>query len=139
MKRVKGFSLVEAMVALVILSVIFAAVWEWFGVAVSSTRKIERAVAYPEVFELFINRLQHTSLENNREGTLAFGEYQVRWQATPERLSSTEIVNRQRNWEVALFKIDAEIIHQSRVVAQFTTRQVNYWQDANDIRSIFGP
>jgi prepilin-type N-terminal cleavage/methylation domain-containing protein len=138
MNQVRGFSLVEAMVALVILSIIFAAVWEWFGVAVSSTKKIERAIAYPEVFELFTNRMQHTSLETQRDGTFTFGEFEVRWQAAPKRLSSSEIINRQRSWEVGLFNIRAQIIHQGVEVAQFSTQQVSYWQDENDIRSIFG-
>ena len=138
MKTKMGFSLVESMVALVILSVIFAAVWEWFGVAASSTKKIERAVAYPEVFDLFTNRLNTTSLQNRRAGNFTFGEFEVRWQATPERLSSNEIINRQRGWEVVLFKIDAEIFHQGVSVSEFSTKQVDYWQQANDIRSIFG-
>lgn len=138
MNRVKGFSLVEAIVALVILAVIFSAVWEWFGVAVSSTKKIERAIAYPEVFELFTNRMQHTSLEKQRQGTFTFGEFKVRWQATPKRLSSSEIINRQPDWEVGLFDIQAQIIHQGDEVAKFSTQQASYWQDANDIRSIFG-
>ena len=138
MKSKNGFSLMESLVALVILSVIFTAVWEWFGVAANSTRKIERAVAYPEVFELFVNRLSAESLQDKREGTYFIEGYSVEWKASPIRLSSTEIFNRQPSFEVALFQIEASILENGIVVTSFTTQQSDFWQSENDIRALFG-
>ena len=137
-RQVSGFSLVEALVALVILSVIFSAVWEWFGVAARSTQKIERAMAYPEVFDQFVNRLSTVSLEQQRDGSFAIGGFDVQWKATPERVSSDEIYNRQRDWEAVLFKVDATIVKDGQAVTSFSTKVASYWQNVNDIRSIFG-
>jgi prepilin-type N-terminal cleavage/methylation domain-containing protein len=136
--RKSGFSLMESLVALVILSIIFTAVWEWFGVAINSTKKIERAVAFPEVFELFVNRLNAEALKNSREGRYRIGDYEVEWQATPVRQSNTEFFNRQPSWEVVLFEVDAKVFHKGVEVTSFTTQQTDFWQNENDIRSIFG-
>ena len=138
MKLNCGFTLMESLVALVILSVTFSVVWEWFGVAVTSTQKIERVVAYPEVFELFVNRLSAESLQHQREGEYAIGHYTVSWQAEPIRQSSEEINNRQPAWEVALFTVNATILMDGTELSSFTTLQTNYWQADNDIKSIFG-
>ena len=39
-----GFTLIETLVALIILTGAFAVVWNWFGTSTIATNKIERAI-----------------------------------------------------------------------------------------------
>jgi len=46
----RGFTLIEALVALVILSVVIANVAQWIGTAQTTTAKIQQAHELPELF-----------------------------------------------------------------------------------------
>lgn len=127
--REKGFSLVEAIVALVVLSLVFTAVWGWFGTAATSTARIERALALPEVFSQFVVNLELESLRNTNSGVYNIGDYQVRWQAEPEKDSRQEAYRRQPAWIITLYRINAQISRQGRVVSSFNTKLVQQWRD----------
>jgi prepilin-type N-terminal cleavage/methylation domain-containing protein len=128
-----GFSLVEAIVALVVLSIVFTAVWGWFGTAVTSTSKIESAVALPEVFSQFIVNLELESLEEVRDGQFVIGDYLVNWSVTPERQSDQENYRRQPAWIVTLFSVQAEITRNNKFISSFTTKIVQQWPDPDYI------
>ena len=131
----KGFSLVEAIVALVVLSLVFSAVWGWFGTAVSSTSRIERALALPQVFSQFVVRIELESLRDTNSGIYMIGEYQVQWQAELEKKSDDEAFRRQPAWMVALYKLDVEVSREGRAVDNFTTKLTQQWRDPSYVPS----
>jgi general secretion pathway protein J len=124
-----GFSLVEAIVALVVLSFVFTAVWGWFGTALTSTARIEQALSLPEVFTQSMVNIELEPLQERLYGENQVGTYLVRWSATPERSSNKEHYRRQPAWIVTLFKVQAQIIHNDREVSSFTTKVVRQWPD----------
>lgn len=128
-----GFSLVEAIVALVILSLIFTAVWGWFGTAITSTARIEQALSLPEVYSQSMVSIELESLEERRSGEIQVGKYLVNWQATPDRSSKDESYRRQPAWIITLFTVQAEIIHQGKPVSSFSTKVIRQWRDPNYI------
>ncbi|ALS99256.1 PulJ/GspJ family protein [Lacimicrobium alkaliphilum] len=124
-----GFSLVEAMVALVVLALTFTAVWGWFGTAVTSTQRIQQAVSLPEVFSQFVVQLELEPLQQQRAGTFQVGPYELEWQASVNRQSTDELLRRQPEWIVTLFDIQAQVMSAGRPVTSFETQIVKQWRD----------
>ena len=128
-----GFSLIEAIVALVVLSMVFTAVWGWFGTAATSTQKIESAVALPEVFSQFIINLELESLEEVRNGQFVIGDFEVNWTSIPQRQSNHENYRRQPQWIVTLFAVQADVIQNGKLISSFSTKTVRLWHDPDYI------
>lgn len=133
-----GFTLIEALVALVILAATFTATWGWFNTAVRNTTSIERAVRLPILFDEFIERLRLVNLKNTRSGTITIEDYTLVWQATENRVSTQEYYRRQPQWIVTLFDINVEITQNQQLVTQFTTQQLAQWRDPNYVENPFG-
>ena len=134
MKSTKGgFSLVEAIVALVVLSLVFTSVWGWFGTAATSTERIESAVALPEVFSQFIINLELESLEDVREGMFVISGFNVNWTSRPQRQSNKETYRRQPKWIVTLFEVQADVTRNGKLVSSFTTKTIRQWHDPDYI------
>jgi len=129
----RGFSLIEAIVALVVLSLVFTSVWGWFGTAATSTQKIESAVALPEVFSQFIIHLELESLEEVRDGLFVIGDYDVNWSSLPLRQSNNETYRRQPRWIVTLFDVQADVTLNGKLISSFSTKTVRQWLDPDYI------
>jgi general secretion pathway protein J len=128
MNKQSGFTLIEALVALVILSGVFSVVWTWFNTAVISSQKVERAVAMPRLFDQFTDHLSLQSLKTNREGEVSVDRYRLQWQAIPARSSDQEAYRRQPAWHVVLFDIYVDIYEGNQKVGTWQTQQVDYWR-----------
>lgn len=133
-----GFTLVEALVALVILAATFTATWGWFNSSVRNTASIERAVSLPIVFDEFVERLNLIDLKKVRNGEFAIGHYKLVWQARENRISTQEYYRRQPKWIVVLFDIDVEVREEGKLVSTFTTQQMSQWRDPNYVENPFG-
>ena len=129
----RGFSLVEAIVALVVLSLVFTAVWGWFGTAVNSTTRIERSLALPEVFSQFVVRIELESLRDTSNGVYQIGKYQIQWRASALKSSTAESFRKQPAWIITLYNLEANITEQGRTVGSFSTRVLQQWRDPDYI------
>ncbi len=129
MKSNSGFSLVEAIVALVVLSLVFTSVWGWFSTATTTTKKVEQALSLPEVFSQFTTLLELESLQQLRNGVYEINEFQVIWQANVKRQSNQETYRRQPQWVVTLFDVNATIERDGVFVSEFATQIVKQWED----------
>lgn len=127
--KVVGFSLIEAIVALVILSLVFTSVWGWFGTAIRSSAKIEQAVALPQIFSQFTLQLELENLANKNNGEYVIGDYQVQWQASVAKSSVNEAYRRQPAWIVTLYKINASIWLKGRQIESFNSQIVQQQPD----------
>jgi len=137
-RKQAGFTLLESLVALVIITTVFAFVWEWFGAAVLTTDKVNDSVALPIVFTEFKHRLRLENLENKRDGEYTLSGYRVRWNATVKRQSSDEAYRRQPQWRVVLFEVNAQVMRNNKVVRSFSTYHTSYWNEPATAESIFG-
>ena len=125
----KGFTLLESLVALVILSLVFSGLWGWFGTAAQSTTRIEEAMMLPKVYEQYLDHMALESLKERRTGELQVNDFNINWSATPNRISNREIYRRQRERIVTLFDVDVRIMRQQRLVAEVSTQLVRQWRD----------
>jgi len=138
MRKQTGFTLIEALVALVILSATFAAVWGWFGTVATNTPKIERALRLSLLFDEFIQYLALESLQQTREGEFVIDGYHIAWKADIARSSDNEYYRRQPDWIVVLFNVNATVSLNNEVIETFSTQSVRYWRDPNAPSNIFG-
>jgi len=129
----KGFSLVEAIVALVVLSLVFTSVWGWFGTAATSTTRIEQALSLPEVFSQFVVHLELEPLKDTQQGVFSISGYEVSWRAQVNKQSDQETYRRQPAWIVILFDIQAEVRRDGKYVSTFETKTVKQWRDPDFI------
>ena len=127
----QGFSLVEAIVALVVLSLVFTSVWGWFGTAAKSTDKIDSAVAMPEVFSQFLVQLELEPLKEVQQGQFVVGDYLINWSSKPSRQSGQENYRRQPAWIVTLFSVQGDIFKNNQLISSFDTKTVRQWPDPN--------
>ena len=124
-----GFTLVETLVALVIISTVFASVWTWFGAATISTNKITQAVELPFVVKQFLEHLEQLSLKNTSQGTFTINEYKVQWQSNVVRHTNQEYFHRQQKWLNALYNVNFSIVKNGVVILQSSTQQFQYWKN----------
>lgn len=126
-----GFTLLESLVALVVLAMVFSGVWGWFGTAATSTTNIERALALPGVFEQYLDYMALEPLQQQRSGETDIGSYRLQWQATENRRSEREFYRRQPAWIVTLFDVEVHISQEGQPVSQVSTQLVRQWRDPN--------
>ncbi len=131
----KGFTLLESLVALVILSLVFSGLWGWFGTAAQSTTRIEEAMMLPKVYEQYLDHMALESLKEKRTGELEIDKFNINWSVTPNRVSNREIYRRQRERIVTLFDVDIRIMRQQRLVAEVSTQLVRQWHDPSYVQS----
>ncbi|MBO1254139.1 prepilin-type N-terminal cleavage/methylation domain-containing protein [Alteromonas sp. 5E99-2] len=129
----RGFSLIEAIVALVILSIVFTTVWGWFGTAVVSTERIRSTVGLPAAVNEFISRIELEDLSQVQNGEMAIDDYVIEWQSNTIRRSDDASYRRQPAWIIGLFHINANIFLDGVLITSIETQSVRYWPDPNYI------
>ena len=129
--RIAGFTLLEALVALVVLSFVFTGVWDWFGTALRTTNRIEESVALPHAFEQYLDYMSLESLEEDLSGEVQIDQFIFRWSASVNRQSDQEFYRRQSNRIVTLFDIHVRIFQGQRFVDDISTQLVRQWRDPN--------
>lgn len=129
MHKNNGFTLLESLVALVVLSTAFAFVWEWFGTAITTSQKIEDVVELPLIFDQAYDKLELLTFENNDGGDFNLDGYVVTWKATVIRSSLTEAYRSNPAWEISLFKVELKFEKDGRRIASVNTNVVKHRRD----------
>lgn len=126
-----GFTLVETLVAIVIVSTVFASIWSWFGTATITTNRITRAVELPFIIDQFLENLEYQPLEKISQGTFNFDSFRIEWRSNIARQSSQEFFIRQEKWNSGLFNIEFTIYQNKDLIFQSSTKQYRYWKNPN--------
>lgn len=126
--RQDGFTLLESLVALVILSFAIALVSEWIGTAQPTVDKIGQHLAADEIFEQSLDILSLQTFEQTRQGELNINQHRVEWRAELIKQSQDQAFKRQPNWNVALFNVSLDIYQGSSLITRINTEQVKQWQ-----------
>ena len=124
-----GFSLIEALVALVILSAVFATTWGWFNTAVRNTTSIENAIRLPVLFDEFTEKLNLVNLKNTRNGVIKLENFEIYWSATENRSSLREYYRNQPPWIAVLIRLKAEVNQQNEAFTESSRQPFSHWRD----------
>ncbi|MGB5855882.1 MAG: prepilin-type N-terminal cleavage/methylation domain-containing protein [Oceanisphaera sp.] len=123
----RGFSLIEAMVALVILAGASLALFGWLS---TSLNQLNRAALYTQAapaLQSMTSYLQMQDLKEKPTGTFEFGEVQIDWQASTikqdENNNSGQISS---NFLLSLYEVELLPTVRGRSLPVLHTRVVNY-------------
>ncbi|MBA59960.1 MAG: hypothetical protein CMQ40_12425 [Gammaproteobacteria bacterium] len=122
-----GFSLLEAIAALVILTSVVISVYAWIDNALFNSQRNDTRIEINKVVENFVADLGSRQLVTQKNGIYEYGKYLVNWKATlvdqSPGVSTNGVVS---DFQVALFKVYFEIRHGDKLLASYTTREAAY-------------
>lgn len=123
----RGFSLIEAMVALVILAGASLALFGWLN---TSLGQLNRAALYTQAapaLQSMTGYLQMQNLKEQPTGSFSFGEVQIDWQASvikQDENASSGLIH--SNFLLSLYDVELIPTVQGRLLPALHTRVVNY-------------
>ena len=128
MRSRDGFTLLEAIVALTVLSIGLMAVFGWFNQNIRHLIKINDLALEEGVTEEALARLELEDFTSATSGSYQFGDYAVRWRAIPIEppragVSST---GGQGLYEITLYGIELEIVYRGRLISTPKTRMTRF-------------
>lgn len=120
-----GFSLLEAIVALVIVTTTLTGLFTWINTDLISLRRAEAVVASAVVVEEVQRQLQVENLGGATGGSFSAGDYTVTWRAAP--VESTVPGRRSRGaiglYDHTLYDVAVVIESDGGVLRDFSLRQ----------------
>jgi general secretion pathway protein I len=126
----RGFSLLEAIVALVILSSVALAILSWTNSNLLSLARIEAQQNALLARRAALNYLDTVNPMASPGGEQSLGRWRVSWRAEPVRPLRSN-VNRYGApglFDVALYEVDVVVEEAGQVLDRFSVRQVGWVQ-----------
>ena len=115
-----GFSLMEAIVALVILSAGLMATYSWFDQGIKALIKVDNLALEESVIKESIERLELQDFANQDEGVFVWKDYRVDWhaeQVEPGRMGRTGI-GTSGIYDLFFFRVDLDLFQGERLFAE---------------------
>lgn len=128
MRGQRGFSLLEAIVALALLASVGMALLEWLNSSLISLRRVQEAAAVQSAARSALAYLETINLMVTPEGETELGEWRVRWQARevePAR-EGAGYPSGVGLFDVGLYDTQVRLERNGRTIEEFVLRQVGY-------------
>lgn len=129
-RRAAGFTLLEAIVALVIFSMGAFALYGWLATNVQTLERIQARRDAAAVRSSALDLMELVNPMAQPEGRRALGRFEVRWRArelAPPRQGVTQ-VGLPTLFQVGLYEVDVRVLSQARELDRFSVRRVGYRQ-----------
>jgi general secretion pathway protein I len=139
-KRQQGFSLLEAIVAMVLVATTGMALFAWINTNLIS---LGRAHAVTERAEAITNALaymEHVNPAEQPEGRVTLGQLELEWQSKiiePLKDGANHPMGLS-DYQVGLYDMQVELQQEQKQLATFVLRQVGYRQVRDSIKSAMG-
>ena len=124
-----GFTLLEVLVAMVILSITATSVWQIFGLVSKTSSAIEGKYSQIMIYQHVKNHLKLISFEHQRRGEIEYLDYNIQWQAEEIRSSLDENFRRQPEWVVTYFAVNVNIYKNDNLLNAYVINEVKMWPD----------
>ncbi|MES2857702.1 MAG: prepilin-type N-terminal cleavage/methylation domain-containing protein [Pseudomonadota bacterium] len=125
-----GFTLLEAIVAMVVFSLGAFALYGWLSTNTITLQRISDRRSVAEVRLSALDMMHGVNPMTQPSGRRALDGLQVQWRAVPlepPKASVTQ-VGFPNLFQVGLYQVDVRVLQGSRAVDRFTLRQLGYLQ-----------
>lgn len=124
----RGFSLLEALVAMVILASSGWALLDWVNASVASLRRVEDANARSEVSRNIIEYMQGVNPSQRPQGQVDLGEARVQWTAAlvAGPTDNIEYPRGQGVYEIGLYRTTVRAYRGQALWLELELKQVGY-------------
>lgn len=126
--RARGFTLLEAIVALVIFSMGAVALYGWLATNLRTLERVEAARERASTTRAALDVVRHVNPMADAEGGRDVGALRVEWRARPlepPRRSVTQ-VGLPGQFEVGLYELQVRVLRDGQERDAFPVRQVGY-------------
>jgi general secretion pathway protein I len=127
-ERAGGFTLIEAIVALVLMATTLTSIYAWVNTDLISLRRAEATVVTQQLAREALRQLYLQPLGPGESGDLELGEYQMRWES---RLVEPTAQGRMQHgsvglYDLTLYEIDFSLHRQDIQLGSWSTRQLRH-------------
>ena len=126
--RQSGFSLLEAIVALTILSTSSIALYSWLSTSLNVLERVDEIYEVSEVLRNVEAHLSSINLKSETTDIYRVNGYEVRWQArlveTKQRARAG--IEGRGTFDIGLYEIEGKIYDGPKLIGDFSTRLVGY-------------
>jgi general secretion pathway protein I len=127
-ERQAGFTLLEAIVALVLIAVTLVPLYEWVGRSLAAMARVADNTREAEAKLSAVSVISAVNPMEEPTGAVDSGSYRIRWQATPltDPVDNSGYPRGIGLYQVALYRVRAEIIRGDQVWFAFDVDQMGY-------------
>ena len=120
----RGFTLLEAIVALTILSMGLMAAFSWFNQGILHLIWINDLALEEVVTEEVLSRLELEDFTHKGSGSYQLEDYIISWQATPMEPTKEGVsaMGGRSLYDISLYNIELELSYKGRLISTPTTR-----------------
>ena len=123
----RGFSLLEAIVSLVILSGVLVASFTWFDSILTATHKANQKLKSDQIAYSFLAELNPSLLADDTKGVSHYGDYLVRWKAEPIDTADGVMTNGVSSaFKLSLFEVKFDVSKDDSLISSYKTRKVGF-------------
>lgn len=125
-----GFTLLEAIVALVLVSTLAGALYSWVNTELSSLTTIQRSVLRANLGRNALAYLEGVNPAAEPSGRFTMGDYQASWESTllSEMRPGSNYPRGTGLFDIGYYHTRVEITQQDRLVVGYDFTQVGYVQ-----------
>lgn len=129
-RKQHGFTLLEAIVALVLVATVGMALLNWLNTLLTSVNSMQQAQRRTEATRNALALLDQINPMLTPTGQREVGIYTFRWQAEPLRpaLDGVNNLGAQGLYKLNLYQTQLDVLYQNQLVTRLSLRQVGYEQ-----------